>query len=577
MDKLKYLLSIITLFYYGIWSLYSQQKPYPVDYFGPPLDIPLILSGNFGELRSNHFHSGIDIKTQGVEGKKIYATADGYVSRIKVSTGGYGKALYISHPNGYTTVYAHLQKYNDALEAYIKRNQYAEQSFEVEMFPPASAFPVKKGDVIAISGNSGGSLAPHLHFEIRETKSEKPVNPLFFGFDIPDQVDPLIRTISIYPLNDDSYVDGLSQRKDYPVIRNGSSYTLPSQRLPSVYGDIGFGVETFDLLSGAGNHCGIYTIRLFDNDRPVFAHEMDKFSFYETRYINAHIDYKKYLIQNRRTQRSYLLPNNQLSTYEQLKNRGIVSIGHGEEHRMRYEITDVYGNTTLLQFTVMGDSTQKLNRTTIAQPPSAIFHCKEKNSFQTDNVILYLPPNVLYEDLPFHYYVDDTLKGALTPTYRLHNEYVPLHSYMMVSVKATGLSERIKARSLLVSHTKSSGIYPEGGVWKGDYIVTKTRSFGGYTIMVDTIKPLIKPININFNEDMRNKWSIMIKISDQLAGIESYVPKVDGEWILMEYDPKRDMITHYFDGTIAAGRHTFELTVKDKVGNVSVYKTEFIR
>jgi hypothetical protein len=561
---------------------FAQEKSTPEhefkDYFRSPLDIPLILSGNFGELRPNHFHSGIDIKTQGIEGKKVYCVAEGYVSRIKISLNGYGKALYVTHPNGYTSVYAHLKSFNPELTAYIRRMQYAKESYTIELFPKAGQFTLQKGDIVGLSGNSGGSMAPHLHFELRETRSERPVNPLLFNFDITDNIPPVLRSLSIYPLNEASSVDGSSQRKDYALVKTPQGYRLNSPRKPKVKGQLGFGIETYDLLNGAGNHCGIYSISLSQNETPLFTHEMKRFSFYETRYMNAHMDYGRYVTQKRKTQRSFLLKNNRLSTYTQLANRGILESKAGETYRMFYEVKDTYGNTSSLLFEVEGDTSDApIRKSTRQKNEVAYFKCDEKNSFQNDDLILYLPENILYEDLHLTLWEDQALPGAITPTYRIQDESVPLHSYMMLSLKVKDIDDNIRKKALVVSHTKKDGIYAEGGTWKGDYIVVKTRSFGGYAVMVDTTAPSIRPINIGPNENMSKKWSIMVKIADNLSGIKSYRPKVDGKWILMEYDKKRNLLTHYFDEHITPGKHVFELEVIDEVGNQSTYKAEFIR
>jgi hypothetical protein len=574
----KILPQLCCLFLFCFAARAQNYTEYPTSYFRSPLDIPLVLSGNFGELRPNHFHSGIDIKTQGVVGKKVYCVANGYVSRIKISLGGYGKALYITHPNGFTSVYAHLDRFSPEIETYIKAAQYGKQSYTIELFPSAKQFALQKGDLIALSGNSGGSLAPHLHFEIRDTKSEEPLNPLLFGFDITDNIPPVLRSISIYPIDQSSSVDGMQQRKDFPLTKTPTGYLLRNQSPPRIRGKVGFGIETYDLLNGAGNHCGIYSISLTHNDQPLYAHSMDRFSFYETRYLNTHMDYGKYVKRNIKTQRSYLQSNNRLRFYKNLHQKGILESTPGTTYTMVYDIKDSYGNSSLLTFKVVGDtSSQVLSNTTVQPTPVAFFKCNEKNSFQNDHLILYLPENILYEDLAFQLHEDDVLPGAITPTYRVQDESVPLQSYMMLSIKVEGISEELKRKALVVSHTKKDGIYAEGGTWKGDYIVIKTRSFGGYAVMLDTTPPSIRPINISANEDMRKKWSIMVKIADNLSGIKQYIPKVDGNWILMEYDKKRNLLTHHFDERIGPGLHTFELEVIDEVGNVSKMKTDFIR
>ncbi|MBI2281845.1 MAG: M23 family metallopeptidase [Bacteroidetes bacterium] len=274
---------------------FSQTlEQYPKDYFRSPLDIPLILSGNFGELRNNHFHSGLDIKTQGVEGLKVYAIADGFVSRVKISPIGYGKIIYITHPNGYTSAYAHLQQFKGELAKEIKRYQYANETFEMDYYPPDTLLKVKKGDIIALSGNSGSSGGPHLHFEIRETVSEYAVNPLLFGFDIKDDVKPVIKSIILFPLNDTSFVNDKKVSQEFTVTGTNGNYQLLTKLPINVYGQIGVGINTFDQQSGASNQNGVYEVMLFEDNNLICKTELSSFSFDHTRALNSMIDYELY-------------------------------------------------------------------------------------------------------------------------------------------------------------------------------------------------------------------------------------------------------------------------------------------
>ena len=269
--------------------LTAQENHYPQNYFRSPMDIPIYLAGNFGELRTNHFHAGIDIKTQGVEGKKIYAAADGYVSRIKVQHGGYGKVVYIDHPNGYTTAYAHLKAFSTKIDSFAKKEQYKNQSFTFNWYPEPNQIPIKKGEVIALSGNTGRSGGPHLHYEIRETKSEHPLNVLLFGMQIKDNIKPIIRGIRIYPLDNQSTVNGQPKALYFKATNTPSGNTL--NVVPVVSKKIGFGIETLDKINGSGNRCGIYRIQLKIDGKIVFEQKMDKVPFNESRYLNAHTDY----------------------------------------------------------------------------------------------------------------------------------------------------------------------------------------------------------------------------------------------------------------------------------------------
>ena len=306
---------------------YSQEK-YPEDYFRNPLDIAPVIAGTFGELRSNHFHSGIDIKTQGKQGLKIYAAADGYVSRIKVAQYGFGKAIYITHPNGFTTVYAHLSKYSDKIQKYVKSIQYKKEDYQTgSLFFKKNKFPVKKGEIIAFSGDTGSSGAPHLHYEIRNTKTEEILNPLLFGLKPEDTTAPSIQSLKVYPLNNSSRIN-LQNKSFILPLKNSSKGKYIADRI-SAFGMIGFGINVFDRLDKALNKNGIYSLEMLVNGKRFYYHNVETFSFPESKFINLHIDYEHYKKYKRKYQKTYKETANKLSTYKNLVNNGIIDIKNG--------------------------------------------------------------------------------------------------------------------------------------------------------------------------------------------------------------------------------------------------------
>lgn len=561
-------------------SFISSAQEITKGYFRSPLDIPLYLSGNFGELRSNHFHAGLDIKTQGVEGQKVYAIADGYVSRIKVSPYGYGTALYVTHPNGFTSVYGHLKKYNETIEKVVKAYQYQKEQFSVQIFPPPYQLQVKKGDVIAYSGNSGGSGGPHLHFEIRNTKTEHPYNPLFFGFDIKDNVNPDIYAVTIYPLNDSSFINGSNRKKRIKAKGANGIYRFISNSPINLYGEFGFGIETVDRMSGTENTYGLHNIKLSYDSKPIYEHQIDEFAFHEGRYINSYLDYETYIKKRKRVQKSFIQKGNRLRIYKQLENKGTVSIRDGKEHVLKYTVSDLNGNNSSIQFKVSGNSTKIPSQAQLKQgaPKVKFFPYNQRNTFVEDSLLLDLPKGVLYDDLYFEYQKTGALSNTVSPVYWLHNHYTPLHSYITISIKGSHLSASQRNKALIVSTVDRKHLYAEGGKWKGDNISAKTRSFGGYAIALDSIAPKITPINIYANANMSKKWSISLKITDNLSGIGSYRGTIDGKWVLMEYDAKNDKLSYFFDDErLKSGQHVFQLVVKDKVGNKKIYKANFTR
>lgn len=559
-----------------ITSSITFSQEYPQNYFRSPLDIPLFLSGNFGELRSNHFHAGLDIKTQGVEGQKVFAVAEGFISRIKVSPYGYGNAIYVTHPNGYTSVYGHLKKYNDQITTYIKENQYKKESFAIQLFPPPFMFQVNKGDIIAYSGNSGGSGGPHLHFEIRDTKTEHPINPLFFGFKILDNIKPDIYALTVFPLNDTSFVNGANKTVRFKATGSNGIYKLYPNNPILLQGEFGFGIETVDRMNGTGNKYGLHNIKLLKNNQVVFEQQIDEFAFNEGRFINSHIDYKTYASRRRRVQKSFTQPGNKLRIYRKIENNGIQRITKNSQYA--YAASDLNGNISTLTFNIEAYDFNKPKTTgSIKNKAVQFFSFKERNSFVTDNLLVDLPANVLYEDTYFEYREEPAIAGAISPTYWIHNHYTPLHKKITVSIKMPPLSSALKEKAYIFSTIDGKGKYPEGGKWNGNNISVKTRSFGGYGVAIDSIVPIIKPVNIFNGANMRGKWSITAVIKDGHSGIDSYRATVDGNWVLMQYDAKNKKLTYYFDENVGQGKHVFELTVKDGVGNRKTYKAEFTR
>lgn len=565
---------LFSFFLLTIGSAVFAQDTLPKNYFQAPLGIPMYLSGNFGELRSNHFHSGIDIKTQGKEGFKVYASADGHVSRVKISPWGYGKVIYIDHPNGYTTVYAHLQKFKGQIANEIKKHQYEKESWEIDWYPTDTLMKVKKGDVIAVSGNTGGSGGPHLHYEIRETESEYPVNPLLCGFDIKDNIKPLIRSIVLKPLDDTSYVNNKNQTQRFLVTGANGIYKLKYATPIKAYGQIGIGIETIDKLNGYGNRNGIYTIELRKENKIIYRSEMTKFSFDNSRALNSLIDYEYYLKENVRFQRSYIEPNNPLGIYVANENNGIIHFKQGSSFEFKYIVNDSYKNQSILTFKADGDIDKKSLPSVIKQQYDTTFSYKDSNFFAKQNLQVKIPKDALYNDLNFHYFEADTAWGAITPTYFVHNDYTPLHKPIYVSIKVGRLSEKLRKKATIVHFDRKKRYYSRGGEWRNNFITAKSKAFGGFAVMIDTIAPTITPLNIIPNRNMATYSEIAFKIGDNLSGIKSYKGYIDGKWVIMEYEAKKAKIFYTFD-KLPKGKHEIKVEVTDGVGNKTVRTIPF--
>ena len=544
---------------------------HPIDYFQAPLDIPLILSGTFGELRSNHFHAGIDIKTQGASGHKVYSVADGYVSRIKISPWGYGKALYITHPNGYTSVYAHLSKYHGLIEEYVKNAQYDKESFTIELFPQKEELFVKKGDLVAFSGNSGSSSAPHLHFELRTSKNEFPQNGLHFGFKVKDNIAPVIREIKVQPRGEKSQVNQQQLSKFFKPSKEGSIYKIKQPIL--VYGKVSVGIYTHDLLNGANNKNGVYSVDLYIDGSRIYFHEMNEFGFHETRYINSHIDYAENQISKKRIHSCYTEINNLLSVYEHVENNGVISVD--SIHQGKFIIKDVYGNTSELHFTLEATKYIPTKNSQKILPVVATFPYQEANIYQNEGIEIYIPKKALYDTLQFQYSVSgDTLSNCFAPVHNVHNKYVAVHKPYAISIENT-VDSLLKSKAFIAQINKNGKLSFRGGKWVNNKLTTKLKSFGRFTVAIDTINPTIKGLNIYPGKTMTSS-TLRVIIKDDMSGIKAFRGEIDGKWILMEFDPKRNLLTHYFEKDLGNGMHSFTLKLEDERGNISNYKANFI-
>lgn len=559
-------------------SAHAQNKGYPKNYFISPLDIPIFLSGNFGELRSNHFHSGIDIKTQGVEGHKVYSVAEGYISRIKVSPWGYGNVLYVTHSNGFTSVYAHLQKFNAKIAAYVKKAQYLNETWEIELFPKDSILWVAKGECIAFSGNTGSSAAPHLHFEIRETISEQAINPLLFGFDVKDNVPPVISKVAIYPLNEESFVNGKNAKMVLDVVLTNGAYSLKNNTPIQVYGNIGIGISTYDRANEANNQNGTYYVEVTTNNQTTYSHALDKISFDETRAINSHIDYTYYTEKGQHIQKCFIEECNPLNIYTHYNEKGAVEAKTSSFSKIKCIAKDLNGNTSSLTFELVGNPEYKGKiEEKIAAKPSRYLKCNEPHTFMQDEILVSFPANALYNDLKFEYYKKDKVWGAVGAAYAIHNDYTPLHTPINISIKNSTLSPSLKEKAIIVRMDSKEKWQSIGGAWHGDYIAASSKCFGTFFIRIDTVPPVIEPINILSGKNMAKASGIQLTVKDNLSGLKSYKGYLNGKWILMEYQPKTGKVIYYFDEKTVQGKNFFTLEAEDATGNCAIYQAWFYK
>ena len=546
----------------------NAQSPYPQNYFSSPLDITLVLSGTFAELRSNHFHSGLDIKTQGKEGFKTYASAEGYVSRIKISRYGYGKALYITHPNGYTTVYAHLQKFAPKIEAYVKKQQYKKETFELELFPKAEDLKISSKEVIAYTGNTGGSGGPHLHFEIRD-KQERPINPMLFGFDIKDTTKPVVHELYGYPLSEGSHINGETSRVKIRIIK------LPNGQYKSekiiAFGTIGFGIISTDRQDFASNKNGVSFITTFFNGGKSLEVDFKRFSFDETKHINRYIDYAYLFETKKRIQKLFIESNNPLKLLKSHAAKGMVSIEDDTNSIYKISINDFKGNKSDLSIPIQG-----FKKELPEVEPDALnlrhIIANEETILEKDNISVQIFKDSFYEDVAINFEVtNDTLK--------LHKPIFPLQKSININFDISQYKSSDKDKLFIGSVSRyANKLYYTPTEKRGNTLTARTKYLGSYTLGIDDENPEIKTINFKNGSWISKYRYLKIKISDQISGIKNYRATVNGQWILMEYDPKTETLTHDFnDEIITDTKNNLKIIVTDNVGNSTTFETTFYR
>ncbi len=565
------LLLLLPAFAMAQKSTIQNIPAYPQDYFRNPLDIPIFLAGNFGECRPGHFHSGIDIKTKGEENEPVHAAGDGYVSRIKMEKGGFGHGLYITHPNGYTTLYAHLNNFSPAIQKYVKDKQYEKQRWDVDLQLTPSQFPVKKGDQIAWSGNTGASTAPHLHFEIRNSKTEHPLNPELFGLTIVDNIAPLIKEIAI---------DTGNIYESTPLfikVTNNNIVARPVKGLLDTFtgplpGMIGIGINADDFMNGSDNSLTFYTAQLYMDDKLQVQVTLDDIGYDETRYINAYADYRTKELYKKWVQSLFQLPGNQLNgIFSNLNgSKGRLDISDGKAHKIEIVLTDDRNNETRVPFYI------RSTKPTAAQSVNTagtLFAVNKVNSYKDNDIAFSLDERQLYDDI--HFVLNRRSGDGLSDKFGIHYSYVPLHHNFDLMIKPNKLISFALRSKVVLMYT--DGKDEDGRAAKTDdngWYKAAVRNFGTYWLAIDTVPPVIKSAQKE-GAIMSKAKQILFTVKDATTSVKTFNGYIDDKWVCVEQHGSA--FFYKFDEHCSKGKHTFVLKADDENGNSSAYKLTFTR
>ncbi len=549
---------------------------YPKGYFRWPLDIKPALAANFGELRPNHYHMGLDCRTDQKQNLRVSAAADGYIAKVKIEPFGFGRSIYINHPNGLTTLYAHLNEYNPELEKYVTAEQYKQKSWKVFLDIPANLFPVTKGQFIAYSGSTGGSEGPHLHFEIRDTKTDKVLNPLLFGFDITDNVAPDVLKLAMY----DRSISVFEQSpKMFSVKKlNGVYVTIPPL-LISNSNRVSFAITAFDRFTGSGNRNGIFEAILYDNEIPVVGFQLDSISYDETRYLNAHIDYRLRSTGGPFVQHVSRLPGYPNGIYKIIHGDGVIQLDDDSVHKIRIEVKDAYGNTSNVQFAVKRgpDVSKKIKPDLVSTVNQKIFYPGAINVFENDHINATLPANCLYDTIHFRY--NETNPKTGNAVYQLHSPDVPVHAYFPVKIKASipiDLRNKVVMQCYWNTKTDFAKAVPLTNWDEIGWYQASFREFGNFQLLIDTTAPNIAPVGFRDGMNCTKLNRIAFVVGDNTKEVKNFSATLDGNWLRFTNDKARAFI-YIFDDHCPPGQHELKITATDQVGNIAEKVYHFTR
>lgn len=547
-------------------QLFSPTN-YPQNYFQWPVKVKIGLVANFGELRPNHYHMGLDIRTDQKVNVPVYAAAEGYIAKVKIEPFGFGRCIYINHPNGFTTLYAHLNNFNPALEKYITEQQYQLKQWAVFLDIPPTLFPVKKGDFIAYSGSTGGSQGPHVHFEIRETKSDKVLNPLLFGMPVPDNVAPGIVRLAVYDRNLSTY----EQSPKLYALKKVNGIYKPVPGDININSDkVSFAISAYDCFTGSQNPNGIFSAELYDNGKLICGFEMNNISYDETRYLNAHIDYKTRSTGGPFLQHLSKLPGYNDGIYKTVNGGdGVIYLQDSSVHEIKIVVSDVNHNVSTIAFSVKSNG----NRTQVSEGNSnKKFYPNAINIFENSNISFYMPETAIYDSFSFIY--KEIIPNFNHPIFQLHNTSVPVQNYFPIKIRDNFPLE--DTGHIIMKRFSGSKEDFKKTVYENGWYKASFREFGNYQLINDFSPPVITPIGFRNGMNAKKLGRIAFSVSDNTEEIAKFTALLDGNWLRFSND-KGKIFVYLFDEHCGPGQHELKVIAEDLAGNKTEKVFNFTR
>ena len=526
-----------------------------------PLEIPFSLSGTFGEPRSTHFHLGLDIRTKGKEGLEVKSISSGRVSRIRISLGGYGKVIYIDHPDQTTSVYAHLQKFAPKIESYIKKLQYLNESYTIQKFPKKDELLIKKGELIGFSGNTGSSSGPHLHFEIREKKSQKPINPLLYDFPVHDRQRPQLQKLFIFYPNENHILPNI---QEIPLNKINDSIYETAKIQTS--GKIGLGIQMFDRQDSSYSRNGVYSAKVIVNGKMISHYQFDKLKIDESKNLFNVIDYKNFIQKRLKIFKLFYRDDIKLNFMNSLVENGIFEIEFGKSYHILMEVADFSGNKSIIETYIEGTKNSlkqvKLRGKSIKADEDYLYSSKNKE--------VYFPTNTFF----------DTVKIEIIENgndIEIGPNFFPIANPYEIKFSLNEKDSLKRIQTFIAKKIKNSLSYLPSELNENS-LIAKVNELGTYTCVIDSFAPTVVPDNFKPKQWLSEFKFLSLKINDDFSGIKKYRGSINGEWVLFEYEPKEKMLTYDFsDKYFQNVRHKLKLEVEDNVGNKKIYQTTFFR